>query len=62
MIVKNSAALRAALVLFILLGLGHLMVPFLPDADKIPAIVRYGDVALGVASLVGGYGLGRRFS
>lgn len=60
MIVKNSAALRAALILFILLGLGHLTVPFLPDADKIPVIVRYGDVALGVASLVGGYGLSRR--
>jgi hypothetical protein len=59
--IKRSTAVLIALALLVLLGLGHLTVPFLPDADKIPAIVRYGDVALGVASLLAGYGLWKLF-
>ena len=54
---KRSTALLAALALLVLLGVGHLTVPFLPDADKIPPLVRYGDVALGLVSLVAGFGL-----
>lgn len=59
MVAKRPAMLQIALVLFLLLGLGHLTVPFIPDADKIPAIVRYGDVALGLATLIVSYGLWR---
>jgi hypothetical protein len=59
MVAKRPAVLQIALVLFLLLGLGHLAVPFIPDAGKIPAIVRYGDVALGLATLVASYGLWR---
>lgn len=54
---KRSTALLAALALLVLLGVGHLTVPFVPDADNIPPLVRYGDVALGLASLVAGFGL-----
>jgi hypothetical protein len=56
---KRSGALLTALALLVLLGLGHLIVPFVPDAEKIPAIVRYGDVALGALSLIAGFGLWR---
>lgn len=54
---KRSAALLTVLALLVLLGVGHLTVPFAPDADKIPPLVRYGDVALGLVSLVAGFGL-----
>lgn len=54
---KRSAALLTVLALLVLLGVGHLTVPFVPDADKIPPLVRYGDVALGLVSLVAGFGL-----
>lgn len=57
MTLKRSTFLLAALTLLVLLGVGHLTVPFVPDADKIPPLVRYGDVALGVLSLVAGFGL-----
>ena len=43
--------------MLVLLGVGHLFVPFVPDADKIPSLVVYGDVVLGVASLVAAFGL-----
>lgn len=57
MTLKRSVYLLAALTLLVLLGVGHLAVPFVPGADKIPPLVRYGDVALGVLSLVAGFGL-----
>ncbi|HEX9036535.1 MAG TPA: hypothetical protein VF808_06040 [Ktedonobacterales bacterium] len=62
MTVTRPTALWTALTLFVLLGLVHLAVPYMPDADKIPAIVRYGDVGLGIASLIAGYGLWKLFS
>jgi hypothetical protein len=43
--------------MLVLLGVGHLFVPFVPDADKIPLLVVYGDVVLGAASLVAAFGL-----
>jgi len=54
---KRSTALLSALALLVILGIGHLFVPFLQDADRIPPVVVYGDVALGVLSLVAGFGL-----
>ncbi|MDE3228528.1 MAG: hypothetical protein KGO05_01505 [Chloroflexota bacterium] len=54
---KRSTLVVSALVLLILLGVGHLFVPLAPDADKIPAVARYGDVALGVLSLIVAFGL-----
>lgn len=54
---RSRTSLQAALVLLVLLGVGHLFVPFVPDADKIPPLVVYGDVALGAASLVAALGL-----
>lgn len=57
---RVRGSLVVALVLLVLLGVGHLFVPFAPDADKIPSLVRYGDVALGVVSLIAAFGLLRR--
>lgn len=57
MTLKRSTFLLTAFTLLVLLGVGHLTVPFVPGADKIPPLVRYGDVALGVLSLVAGFGL-----
>ncbi len=54
---KHPTSLLVALVLLVLLGVGHLFVPWVPDADKIPPVVVYGDVALGVISLVAAFGL-----
>ncbi|HEU5346756.1 MAG TPA: hypothetical protein VFU60_20580 [Ktedonobacterales bacterium] len=54
---KRSTLVVSALVLLVLLGVGHLFVPLAPDADKIPAVVQYGDVALGILSLVTAFGL-----
>ncbi len=54
---KSRTALMAALIVLVLLGVGLLFVPFVPDAGKIPALVVYGDVVLGAASLVAAYGL-----
>lgn len=45
------------MALLALLGVGHLFVPFAPDAEKIPSVVVYGDVALGAVSLVAAFGL-----
>ncbi len=57
MSIRSRTSLMAALVMLVLLGVGHLFVPFVPDADKIPSLVVYGDVVLGVASLVAAFGL-----
>ncbi len=57
---RVRASLMVALVLLALLGVGHLFVPFAPDADKIPPLVRYGDVALGAVSLIAAFGLWKR--
>lgn len=57
---RVRTSLMVALVLLVLLGVGHLFVPFAPDADKIPPLVRYGDVALGAVSLIAAFGLWRR--
>lgn len=54
---RRSTLIVSALVLLVLLGVGHLFVPLAPGADKIPAVVQYGDVALGVLSLVAAFGL-----
>ncbi len=56
---RPRTSLMFALVVLALLGVGHLFVPFVPDADKIPAVVVYGDVALGAVSLVAAYGLSK---
>lgn len=53
---KRSTAVVSALILLVILGVGHLFVPVMPDANKIPLAVVYGDVALGVLSLVAAYG------
>lgn len=50
-------SLVVALILLVLLGVGHLFVPFVPDVEKIPSLVVYGDVVLGVTSLVAAFGL-----
>jgi hypothetical protein len=42
MTTRRTTAIVSVLVLLLLLGVGHLLVPFVPDADKIPPIVRYG--------------------
>ena len=57
MATKRTAALVAALVLLLLLGIGHMFVPFVPDANKIPPFVRYGDVVLGILSVITTIGL-----
>lgn len=54
---RPRASLTIAVLLLVLLGVGHLFVPFVPDADKIPPLVVYGDVVLGVASLIAALGL-----
>jgi len=54
---KRSTAVVSALILLVALGVGHLFVPVMPDADKIPLFVVYGDVALGVLSLVAAFGM-----
>lgn len=54
---KRPTALLSALVLLLILGVGHLFIPFLPDAGKIPSIVVYGDVILGLVSLIAAFGL-----
>lgn len=53
---KPSTVVVSALILLVILGLGHLFVPAMPDADKIPLAVVYGDVVLGVLSLVAAFG------
>lgn len=53
-------SLTVAFVLLLLLGVGHLFVPLVPDANKIPLVVVYGDVALGAISLVAAFGLFKR--
>lgn len=53
---KRSTAVVSALILLVILGVGHLFVPVIPGAAKIPLAVVYGDVALGVLSLVAAYG------
>lgn len=53
---KRSIAVVSALILLVILGVGHLFVPVMPDATKIPLAVVYADVALGVLSLVAAYG------
>jgi hypothetical protein len=57
MATKRTTALITALVLLLCLGIGHMLVPFVPDADKIPAFVKYGDVVLGIVSLITAVGL-----
>jgi hypothetical protein len=57
MSIKSRTSLKAALAMLVLLGVGHLFVPFVPDADKIPLLMVYGDVVLGAASLVAAFGL-----
>ncbi len=57
MATKRTTALINALVLLLCLGIGHMFVPFVPDVDKIPSFVRYGDVVLGIASLITAVGL-----
>lgn len=52
-------SLVVALIFLILMGVGHLFVPFAPDAAKIPSVVVYGDVVLGALSLVAAFGLWR---
>jgi hypothetical protein len=54
---RPQTSVTFALIILVLLGVGHLFVPLAPDADKIPSVVVYGDVALGVVSLVAAYGL-----
>lgn len=54
---RPQPSVTFALIVLVLLGVGHLFVPFAPDADKIPSVVVYGDVVLGVVSLVAAYGL-----
>lgn len=54
---RSRTSLMAALVVLVLLGVGHLFMPFVPDADKIPRLVVYGDVVLGAVSLVAAFGL-----
>ncbi len=54
---RPQPSVMFALIVLVLLGVGHLFVPFAPDADKIPSVVVYGDVVLGVVSLVAAYGL-----
>lgn len=53
---KRSTAVVSALILLVILGVGHLFVPVMPDATKIPLAVVYGDVALGILSLIAAYG------
>jgi hypothetical protein len=55
--IRSRTSLKVALAMLVLLGVGHLFVPFVPDADKIPLLVVYGDVVLGAASLVAAFGL-----
>lgn len=54
---KRPTALLSALVLLVILGVGHLFIPFVPDAGKIPSPVVYGDVLLGLMSLIAAFGL-----
>ncbi len=54
---QRPITVLSAFVLIALLGVGHLFVPFVPDAGKIPQVVVYGDVVLGVMSLVAAFGL-----
>ena len=56
----SRTAISIALIVLVLLGVGHIFVPWAPDADKIPLVVVYGDVVLGVASLVAAAGLMKR--
>jgi hypothetical protein len=55
--IRSRTSLKAALAMLVLLGVGHLFVHFVPDADKIPLLVVYGDVVLGAASLVAAFAL-----
>lgn len=55
----RSMSLAVALALLTLMGVGHLFVPFVPDAAKILAFVVYGDVVLGLIGLVAAIGLWR---
>jgi hypothetical protein len=57
MAIKRTTALVVALALLLLLGIGHMFAPFVPDAAKIPPFVRYGDVVLGILSLITAIGL-----
>lgn len=57
MATRPRTSLTIALVLLLLLGVGHLFVPFVAGANKIPSLVVYGDVALGALSLVAAFGL-----
>jgi peptidoglycan/LPS O-acetylase OafA/YrhL len=57
MATKRTTALLTVLVLLLVLGIGHLFVPFVPDAEKIPPTVRYGDIVLGILSLITAIGL-----
>lgn len=54
---KRSTAVVSALILLVILGVGHLFVSFAPGADKIPSVVVYGDVVLGILSLIAAFGL-----
>jgi hypothetical protein len=54
---KRPTTMLVALALLVILGIGHLFVPFMQGADKIPPVVVYGDVVLGVLSLITGVGL-----
>ena len=57
---KRPTAIVSALILLVILGVGHLFVSVMPDADKIPLAVVYGDVVLGVLSLVAAFGAWNR--
>ena len=56
---SRPMSLTIALALLVLMGVGHLFVPFVPDAAKIPAFVVYGDVVLGLIGLIAAFGLWR---
>lgn len=55
--IARPTPLAVAFVLIGLMGVGHLLVPFVPDVAKIPAAVVYGDVVLGVVGLIAAFGL-----
>lgn len=57
---RPRLSLTVALALMLLLGAGHLFVSFAPDASQIPLVVVYGDMALGLLSLVAAFGLAKR--
>ena len=54
---SRPMSLTIALALLVLMGVGHLFVPFVPDAAKIPPPVVYGDIALGATGLAAALGL-----